>query len=160
MDHAEQDKESISPRVCILNPNSNMEMGIEPADSDSEIYSADSQPLEEESDALGRNEQMEDLSAHAITSSNFTDNLALSLLDRASFMDHITGSRTSVGALTYGCIDYATDIQRSSKFFLLHDALERRLTPTPSVAMCPHSPSSEKTFRSGFARTLTNLLAS
>ncbi|KAF7504452.1 hypothetical protein GJ744_002189 [Endocarpon pusillum] len=82
------------------------------------IFYGGYQPLEEESDALGRNDQMEDLPAHAITSSNVSDNIAkastLSLLDRARFTDHITGSRAALGGLTYRSINHAADIQRST----------------------------------------------
>jgi hypothetical protein len=102
---AEEDEESVSIQGCILDPNSTSDKKNDPVDSDSEIYSAHSQPLTEEVDVLRPNEQIEDVSTPPMTSSNVSDNLnravTLSLRDQANFTDAITGSQATLGALTY-----------------------------------------------------------
>ncbi|KAI9695930.1 MAG: hypothetical protein M1812_008491, partial [Candelaria pacifica] len=141
--HAEQDEGSGGLQGRTLHPNSTIEIENDPANPDSETYSAHDEPLTEEINALNPNERMEDRSAHAITSSDVSDcfdgALALSLLNRANFMDDITGSRATLGALTFRCINYAAELQKQSKSFLLHDAAEQKLTPNQDISVWIHA---------------------
>lgn len=63
-----------------------------------------------------------DQSALTLTSTDVSDNLngavTLSLLNRANFIDHVTGSRATLGALTNGSINFAAELQKQSKSFL------------------------------------------
>ena len=112
---SQQTEESVSLQDRLDEHDIIMETNDDFPNSDSVIHSAHHQPCIEEADDSDTDEKIEDESERALLIANNSNNRATMVLHGVNLRSSATGMQTTLGALTYWCLNFVFDLRMLSE---------------------------------------------